>query len=198
MAILTLSSMLEMGSQLRLSGRRLGTVTIRTLGLMAGGAIGGALARVAVLAGLDAVLGNSRGLRTLIALVADFGPRVRAATPREAAQAGGQAVTVPLAFSRVVRAFSNSDFRRLSIGARPLSAGRAGDRSVRPVGGDHSFARADVGGPLVLRYHPRCPGPGRQERGIGRCCCPRPWARYARCHFRSVRAGPLFNRGNFL
>ncbi|MGN9787998.1 NADPH-dependent F420 reductase [Nonomuraea sp. ZG12] len=59
-----------------------------TLGLIGSGNIGGALARLAVDAGLDVVLSNSRGPETLADLVAELGPQARAATPAEAAAAG--------------------------------------------------------------------------------------------------------------
>jgi predicted dinucleotide-binding enzyme len=68
-----------------------------TLGLIGSGNIGGTLARLAVAAGLDVVLSNSRGPETLAELVAELGPRARAATPEEAAKAGDWVVvTVPL------------------------------------------------------------------------------------------------------
>jgi predicted dinucleotide-binding enzyme len=69
----------------------------KTLGLIGSGMIGGALARLAVAAGLDVVLSNSRGPETLADLVADLGGQARAATPAEAAKAGDLVVaTVPL------------------------------------------------------------------------------------------------------
>ncbi|MFE0629718.1 NADPH-dependent F420 reductase [Streptomyces sp. NPDC058864] len=68
-----------------------------TLGLIGSGNIGGTLARPAVDAGLDVVLSNSRDPQTLSGLVAELGPRARAATPAEAAGAGDWVVvTVPL------------------------------------------------------------------------------------------------------
>ncbi|MGW1773748.1 NADPH-dependent F420 reductase [Streptomyces sp. NPDC002104] len=68
-----------------------------TLGLIGSGNIGSTLARLAVDAGLDVVLSNSRGPATLDALVAELGPRARAATPAEAAEAGDWVVaTIPL------------------------------------------------------------------------------------------------------
>jgi hypothetical protein len=68
-----------------------------TLGLIGSGNIGGTLARLAVAAGVDVVLSNSRGPETLEALVAELGPHARAATPAEAAAAGDVVVvTVPL------------------------------------------------------------------------------------------------------
>ncbi|MFI0773410.1 NADPH-dependent F420 reductase [Streptomyces sp. NPDC021212] len=59
-----------------------------TLGLIGSGMIGSSLARLAVHAGLDVVLSNSRGPKTLTGLVAELGPRARAATTAEAAAAG--------------------------------------------------------------------------------------------------------------
>ncbi|MGW6903121.1 NADPH-dependent F420 reductase [Streptomyces sp. NPDC054940] len=75
-----------------------GTHTVtKTLGLIGSGMIGGAVARLAVAAGLDVVLSNSRGPETLADLVAELGDHARAATPEEAAQAGDLVVaTVPL------------------------------------------------------------------------------------------------------
>lgn len=68
-----------------------------TIGFIGSGHIGSTLARLAVDAGYDVVMSNSRGPETLADLVADLGPRARAATPEEAAQAADLAVvTVPL------------------------------------------------------------------------------------------------------
>ncbi|MFE7839364.1 NADPH-dependent F420 reductase [Streptomyces sp. NPDC057474] len=75
----------------------------KTLGLIGSGMIGGALARLAVAAGLDVVLSNSRGPETLADLVGELGDRARAATPAEAARAGDLVVaTIPLhAYARL-------------------------------------------------------------------------------------------------
>ena len=68
-----------------------------TIGLIGAGNIGSTVARLAVAAGHDVVLSNSRGPETLADLVADLGPRARAATREEAAEAADLAVvTVPL------------------------------------------------------------------------------------------------------
>lgn len=68
-----------------------------TIGLIGSGLIGGTVARLAVTAGHDVVLSNRRGPDTLADLVAELGPRARAATPAEAAEAGDiVVVTVPL------------------------------------------------------------------------------------------------------
>ncbi|MPY59954.1 NADPH-dependent F420 reductase [Streptomyces spongiae] len=70
---------------------------VKTLGLIGSGMIGGALARLAVRAGLNVVLSNSRGPETLADLAAELGAHARAATPAEAALAGDLVVaTVPL------------------------------------------------------------------------------------------------------
>ncbi|MET0495040.1 MAG: NAD(P)-binding domain-containing protein [Actinoplanes sp.] len=58
-----------------------------TLGIIGAGAAGTGVARLAVAAGLDVVLSNSRGPETLAGLVAELGPRARAATPAQAARA---------------------------------------------------------------------------------------------------------------
>ncbi|MFC9424660.1 NADPH-dependent F420 reductase [Streptomyces sp. NPDC056987] len=76
---------------------------LRTLGLIGTGMIGGGLARLAVAAGLDVVLSNSRGPETLTELVTELGGHARAATPAEAARAGDLVVaTIPLhAYARL-------------------------------------------------------------------------------------------------
>jgi predicted dinucleotide-binding enzyme len=68
-----------------------------TIGFIGSGNIGGTVARLAVAAGDDVVLSNSRGPETLADLVAELGPHARAGTTEEAAQAGGLVVvSVPL------------------------------------------------------------------------------------------------------
>lgn len=70
---------------------------VDTIGLIGSGNIGSAVARLAVAAGYNVVLSNSRGPETLAALVDELGPRARAATAAEAAAAGDiVVVTVPL------------------------------------------------------------------------------------------------------
>ncbi len=68
-----------------------------TIGLIGAGHIGSQVARLAVAAGYDVVLSNSRGPQSLSALIAELGPKARAATPLEAATAGDiVVVSVPL------------------------------------------------------------------------------------------------------
>lgn len=68
-----------------------------TIGFIGSGNIGSTLARLAVAAGHEVVLSNSRGPETLADLVAELGDRARAATAREAAAAGDVVVvTIPL------------------------------------------------------------------------------------------------------
>ncbi|TDL38794.1 NADPH-dependent F420 reductase [Arthrobacter nitrophenolicus] len=68
-----------------------------TIGIIGAGHIGSQVARKAVELGYDVVISNSRGPETLAGLVAELGPKARAATPAEAAAAGDFAVvTVPL------------------------------------------------------------------------------------------------------
>ena len=67
-----------------------------TIGFIGSGNIGSTVARLAVDAGHDVVLSNSRGPETLADLVAELGPRARAATAPEAAAAGELVVvTIP-------------------------------------------------------------------------------------------------------
>ena len=68
-----------------------------TWGFIGSGNIGSTVARLAIAAGHDVVLSNSRGPETLADLVSELGPHARAATAAEAAAAGDFAVvTVPL------------------------------------------------------------------------------------------------------
>lgn len=68
-----------------------------TWGFIGSGNIGATVARLAVAAGHDVVLSNSRAPETLADLVDDLGPHARAATPAEAARAGDVVVvTIPL------------------------------------------------------------------------------------------------------
>ncbi len=74
-----------------------------TIGLIGSGHIGGTVARLAVAAAYDVVLSNSRGPETLKELVDELGPRARAATPAEAAEAGNLVVvSIPLRAYRSV------------------------------------------------------------------------------------------------
>ena len=70
---------------------------IKTIGLIGAGHIGSQVARLAVRNNYNLVISNSRGPGTLSALVAELGPRARAATAADAAKAGDiVVVTVPL------------------------------------------------------------------------------------------------------
>src|SRR5262245_41760255 len=67
-----------------------------TIGLIGSGRIGGTVARLAIAAGYDVVLSNSRGPETLADLVTELGPYARAGRPADAAAAGDiVVVTVP-------------------------------------------------------------------------------------------------------
>ncbi len=74
-----------------------------TIGFIGAGRIGTALATLAIGAGYDVVLSNSRGPETLTDVVHQLGPRARAATPSEVAAAGDLVVvTVPMkAFEQI-------------------------------------------------------------------------------------------------
>src|SRR3954453_11764941 len=68
-----------------------------TIGLIGSGNIGGTVARLAVAAGYDVVLSNSRGPEALKELVDELGAHARAGTAADAAGAGDiVVVTIPL------------------------------------------------------------------------------------------------------
>ena len=71
-----------------------------TIGFIGSGNIGGNVARKAIENGYDVVLSNSRGPDTLADLVAELGPKARAATTEEAA-AAGDVVVVSVPFKAV-------------------------------------------------------------------------------------------------
>jgi 8-hydroxy-5-deazaflavin:NADPH oxidoreductase len=76
---------------------------MKTIGLIGAGHIGSQVARLAVRNNYNVVISNSRGAGTLSALVAELGPRARAATAADAAKAGDiVVVTVPLKNYRAV------------------------------------------------------------------------------------------------
>jgi len=74
-----------------------------TIGIIGAGNIGSQVARAVIGAGYDVVIANSRGPETLAELVAELGPKARAATAAEAGEAGDVVVvTVPLkAYSEI-------------------------------------------------------------------------------------------------
>ncbi len=68
-----------------------------TIGIIGAGHIGSQIGRLAVANGYNVVIGNSRGPETLSALIAELGPKARAATAVEVAKAGDIVVVgVPL------------------------------------------------------------------------------------------------------
>jgi 8-hydroxy-5-deazaflavin:NADPH oxidoreductase len=68
-----------------------------TVGFIGSGQLGNAIARLAIEAGHQVVLSNSRGPETLADMAAELGPQASAATSRKAAAAGDiVVVTVPV------------------------------------------------------------------------------------------------------
>ncbi|MGW4983080.1 NADPH-dependent F420 reductase [Streptomyces mirabilis] len=97
-----------------------------TLGIIGSGSIGGAVARLAVNAGIDVVLSNSRGPETLRGLTDRLGPRARAATPAKAAAAGDWTV-VAVPFSAVPRLPADALAGKIVIDANNYYQFRDGD-----------------------------------------------------------------------
>lgn len=76
---------------------------MKTIGLIGAGHIGSQIARLAMAHGYNVVLSNSRGPETLSGLIAELGPKARAATAIDAGKAGDLVVvTVPLKNYRAV------------------------------------------------------------------------------------------------
>ena len=76
-----------------------------TIGFIGAGHIGSQVARLAIKSGYDVIISNSRGPETLSDLVAELGPRARAATPAEVAAAADLVVvTIPLKAYKTVPA----------------------------------------------------------------------------------------------
>ncbi|MET1017534.1 MAG: NAD(P)-binding domain-containing protein [Leifsonia flava] len=74
-----------------------------TIGIIGAGHIGSQVARAAITAGYDVVISNSRGPETLGDLIAELGPKAKAATATDAAAAADIAVvTVPLKALRAI------------------------------------------------------------------------------------------------
>jgi 8-hydroxy-5-deazaflavin:NADPH oxidoreductase len=90
-------------SSVRARGLWENVIAMPTIGLIGAGHIGSQIARLAVANGYDVVISNSRGPETLSELVAELGPKARAATALEAAKAGDiVVVTIPLKNYRAV------------------------------------------------------------------------------------------------
>jgi 8-hydroxy-5-deazaflavin:NADPH oxidoreductase len=100
-----------------------------TVGFIGSGYIGSTIARLAIEAGHQVVLSNSRGPETLADTAAELGPRASAATSGEAAAAGDiVVVTVP------IKAFPNLPRPSLccTTSASCGSAGKFVTTSTRP------------------------------------------------------------------
>ncbi|WP_405491881.1 NADPH-dependent F420 reductase [Nocardia sp. NBC_00511] len=117
-----------------------------TLGLIGSGRIGGTLARLAVDAGIDVVLSNSRGPETLAELVGELGERARAATPEQAAAADIVVVTIPVReYGRVP---ADALVGKVVIDTGNYTVGRDGEIADLADGGTTSSE-------LLQRYLPR-------------------------------------------
>ncbi|MBB3222665.1 NADPH-dependent F420 reductase [Pseudoduganella umbonata] len=84
------------------------TNTIKSVGIIGAGAIGQAIAKQLVRAGIDVILSNSRGPASLAGVVDALGPRATAGTPQQAAQA--DIVFVSVNWSRLEEAVAGIDW----------------------------------------------------------------------------------------
>jgi predicted dinucleotide-binding enzyme len=117
-----------------------------TVGFIGSGYLGSAIARLAIAAGHQVVLSNSRGPETLADTAADLGPRASAATSGQAAAAGDiVVVTVP------VRAFPD-------LAAAPLAGKTVIDTCNYGLERDGHIPELDsksfTSSELLLRYIP--------------------------------------------
>jgi hypothetical protein len=125
---------------------------VTTVGFIGSGRIGGMEARLAIAAGYDVVLSNSRGPQALKDLVKELAPHARAATPAGAAAAGDLVVVVSIP----PRAYP-------AVPEKPLAGG---------PGHDHLHAatrRADTRAwwlALQQRGAPAAPRYGAHGRGV--------------------------------
>lgn len=85
------------------------TNTIQSVGIIGAGAIGQAMAQQLVRAGYDVILSNSRGPATLAGVVDALGPRARAGTRHDAAQA--DIVFISVNWSRLEEAVAGIDWQ---------------------------------------------------------------------------------------
>lgn len=84
------------------------TNSIETIGIIGAGAIGQAMAKQLVRAGINVILSNSRGPDSLTDAVQQLGPRAKAGTVQQAAAAG--IVFVSVNWSAVEQALSGIDW----------------------------------------------------------------------------------------
>lgn len=127
----------------------------------------------------DVLLPKSRGPQTLAETLAELGQRARAATPEEAARAGGRvAVSIPPAPYRELsrrRTVGQGRARHRSVRDAPYDEpddGRVGLVEPRHVVGDHQ--QHALGGPgqrttCRLSGRRRCPGRNGMSRKTGGC-----------------------------
>ncbi|MGO9681155.1 MAG: NAD(P)-binding domain-containing protein [Beijerinckiaceae bacterium] len=143
-----------------------------TIGIIGAGRIGSQIARLAVENDYDVVISNSRGPETLSALIAELGPKARAATAVEAAKAGDiVVVTVPLRNYRKVpveplagsprRATTHHLWPSGASGLPPQQLRRLGEVRRQPprfVPGQQLGRRAPTGLVLEVEIPERLPG----------------------------------------
>ena len=117
-----------------------------TVGFIGSGQIGSTVARVAIAAGHQVMVSNSRGPETLADTAAELGPRASAATSGEADAAGDiVVVTVP------VKAFPSLPAAPLA-GKTVIDTGNYGPERDRHI--PELDSKSPTSGELLLRYIP--------------------------------------------
>jgi predicted dinucleotide-binding enzyme len=133
-----------------------------TVGIIGAGSIGSTVARLAIAAGHDVVIANSRGPDTLKDLVVELGPKARAGTPAQAI-AQGDLVVLAIPFRDRDSLFKSGvdfggkivvdamnpftpDFKVMDLGGRGSDARPKGspERIVLPLAGDDAAAKRAV------------------------------------------------------
>ena len=155
----------------------LGLAQTDPVGFIGSGRIGGMEARLAIAAGYDVVLSNSRGPQALKDLVKELGPHARAATPAGAAAAGDLVVVSipPRAYPAVpVKPLAGRSWTR-STTSRNATGGYQGSVARSPAARCSSgtwvwrtWSRCSARSPSGPRLAGPCGGRGRPSRPADR------------------------------
>lgn len=125
-----------------------------SIGIIGAGAIGAAIARALARSGIEATIANSRGPASLAALVEELGPKLRAGTVREAAQA--ELVFLAVNWSKIPAALDGLgpwDGRILVDANNPIEAPAFRPFDLGGLGSSEVVARMAPGARLVKGFN---------------------------------------------